>query len=123
MAVREGGRASRTHYRLLERFRAQSLVELTLESGRTHQIRVHLAHIRAPIVGDPVYGGRPRLPPQAGEALRVLLQSFPRQALHACALAFPHPLGERELAFESPLPADLEELLAALRLDLAQAGR
>jgi len=121
MAVREGGRESRTHYRLLERFRAHSHIELTLESGRTHQIRVHLAHIRAPIVGDPVYGGRPRLPPQSGEALRSLLQSFPRQALHARALAFPHPEDERELQFESPLPADFENLLTALRDDLEQA--
>jgi 23S rRNA pseudouridine1911/1915/1917 synthase len=123
MAVRQGGRASRTHYRLLERFRAHSHVELTLESGRTHQIRVHLAHIRAPIVGDPVYGGRPRVPPQSTEELRVLLQRFPRQALHARALAFPHPEDGRELAFESPLPADIERLLAALRADLEQARR
>jgi 23S rRNA pseudouridine1911/1915/1917 synthase len=123
MAVREGGRSSRTHYRLLERFRAHSHIELTLESGRTHQIRVHLAHIRAPLVGDPTYGGRPRLPPQPGEYLRLALQGFPRQALHARALAFPHPIDERELKFESPLPADFEGLLAALRLDLEQAGQ
>jgi 23S rRNA pseudouridine1911/1915/1917 synthase len=121
MAVRDGGRESRTHYRLVERFRAHSHIELTLESGRTHQIRVHLAHIRAPIVGDPVYGGRPRVPPQSSEALRVLLQGFPRQALHARALEFPHPHDGRELRFESPLPADIEGLLAALRLDLEQA--
>lgn len=123
MAVREGGRESRTHYRLLERFRAHSHIELTLDSGRTHQIRVHLAHIRAPLVGDPVYGGRPRLPPQPPEPLRLLLQRFPRQALHAQALAFAHPVDGRELRFESPLPADIEELLAALRLDLEQAAK
>ena len=123
MAVRDGGRPSRTHYRLVERFRAHSHVELTLESGRTHQIRVHLAHIRAPVVGDPIYGGRPRLPPQSSEALRIALQGFPRQALHAHALSFPHPIDERELCFESALPEDFEQLLAALRADLGQSGR
>jgi 23S rRNA pseudouridine1911/1915/1917 synthase len=117
MAVRQGGRESRTHYRLIERFRAHSHVELELESGRTHQIRVHMAHIRAPVVGDPVYGGRPRLPRQPGDELRHLLQGFPRQALHATALAFAHPRSGEPLHFASPLPADIEGLLAALKRD------
>jgi 23S rRNA pseudouridine1911/1915/1917 synthase len=120
MTVREGGRAARTRYRLLERFQAQSFVELELETGRTHQIRVHMAHIRAPLVGDPVYGGRPRLPPAPSEGLRRLLQDFPRQALHATSLALPHPADGRELHFESPLPEDIEDLLAALRRDGTQ---
>jgi len=123
MMVREGGRESRTRYRLVERFRAQSHIELELESGRTHQIRVHMAHVRAPLVGDAVYGGRPRLPRQPTEALRLELQRFPRQALHASSLAFAHPADGRELVFASPLPADIERLLAALRADRDQAAR
>jgi 23S rRNA pseudouridine1911/1915/1917 synthase len=122
MAVREGGRESRTHYRLVERFRAHSHVELTLESGRTHQIRVHMTHIRAPLVGDPVYGGRPRLPRQPTDELRRELQHFPRQALHAVALAFAHPVTGVALDFESPLPDDIERLLAALRRDVEAAS-
>jgi 23S rRNA pseudouridine1911/1915/1917 synthase len=117
MAVVEGGRPARTHYRVLERFRAHTHVEVELETGRTHQIRVHLAHIRAPLLGDPVYGGRPRLPPAPSDELRAALQSFRRQALHASRLAFVHPVTGRDLAFESPLPADLEHLLALLRED------
>ena len=123
MAVREGGRDSRTHYRLIERFRAHSHIELELESGRTHQIRVHLAHIRAPVIGDSVYGGRPRLPPRPSEALKLALQGFGRQALHAHRLAFEHPVDARSLEFVSPLPADIEQLLATLRQDLGQAAR
>lgn len=117
MAVRQGGREARTHYRLIERFRAHSFVELMLETGRTHQIRVHMAHIRAPLVGDPVYGARPRLPRQPTEALRHEIQTFPRQALHAASLSFPHPSGAGELRFESPLPADIARLLTVLRQD------
>jgi len=120
MMVREGGRESRTHYRLVERFRAHSFIEVELESGRTHQIRVHMAHIRAPLVGDPVYGGRPRLPRGPSEALRVELQQFPRQALHARSLEFVHPGSGDEVRFESPLPADIERLLTALRRDAAE---
>jgi len=119
MMVRDGGRESRTHYRLVERFRAHSYVELELESGRTHQIRVHMAHIRAPLVGDPVYGGRPRLPRQPSDDLRRELQSFPRQALHARSLEFAHPGTGDSVHFESPLPADIERLLEALKRDKA----
>lgn len=120
MTIRVGGREARTRYRVVERFRAHSHLELELESGRTHQIRVHMAHIGAPLVGDPVYGGRPRLPRRPGEALRTLLQTFPRQALHARSLVFAHPAGGRPLTFESPLPDDFERLLLALRSDLAE---
>jgi 23S rRNA pseudouridine1911/1915/1917 synthase len=117
MAVRESGRAARTRYRVIERFRAHTHVELELESGRTHQIRVHMAHIRAPLVGDPVYGGRPRLPPAPSERLREALQAFRRQALHASRLSVPHPLTGEICTFESPLPADMVALLEALRSD------
>jgi 23S rRNA pseudouridine1911/1915/1917 synthase len=117
MAVREGGREAHTLYRVVERFRAQTLVEVTLETGRTHQIRVHMAHIRAPLVGDPAYGGRPRLPPAPAAELVVQLRGFGRQALHAARLAFAHPATGAPLEFSSPLPADFEALLSALRQD------
>jgi 23S rRNA pseudouridine1911/1915/1917 synthase len=122
-AVVARGRPARTHYRVLERFRAHTHCEITLETGRTHQIRVHMAHIRAPLVGDPVYGGRPRLPPHASAALRTLLQSFPRQALHATRLAFDHPVSRAPLTFTSALAADIQTLLAALRADAAELQR
>ena len=122
MAVVDGGREARTRYRVLERFRAHTLCEIDLETGRTHQIRVHMAHIRAPLVGDPVYGGRPRLPPRPSDELRVALQSFRRQALHATLLKLEHPETGEELRFESALAPDLRGLLAALRAD-AEAAR
>ena len=121
MAVVDGGREARTRYRVLERFRAHTHCEIDLETGRTHQIRVHMAHVRAPLVGDPVYGGRPRLPPRPTEALRAALQSFRRQALHATRLALEHPGSGDELELESPLAPDLRALLEALRADAAAA--
>jgi 23S rRNA pseudouridine1911/1915/1917 synthase len=121
MAVTEGGRGARTRYRVVERFRAHTHCELELETGRTHQIRVHMAHIRAPLLGDPVYGGRPKLPPAAGEELRTALQAFRRQALHASRLELVHPATGAKLVFESPLPTDLSALLALLRADAAGA--
>jgi 23S rRNA pseudouridine1911/1915/1917 synthase len=120
-AVVVGGREARTRYRVIERFRAHTFVELALDTGRTHQIRVHMAHIRAPLVGDTAYGGRPKLPRQPSEALRVALQTFPRQALHAARLAFLHPVTGAPLEFESELPDDMAALVAALRADAAPA--
>jgi 23S rRNA pseudouridine1911/1915/1917 synthase len=117
MAVRTDGRAAVTHYRIVRRFRAHTLARVTLETGRTHQIRVHLAHIGYPIVGDPVYGGRRRLPAGCGPALARELQAFSRQALHAARLKLRHPLTGRELEWEAPLPADMQRLLAALEAD------
>jgi 23S rRNA pseudouridine1911/1915/1917 synthase len=122
MAVVEGGREARTSYRVVERFRAHTHIEVELETGRTHQIRVHMAHVRAPLVGDPLYGGRPRLPPHPSDELKALLQGFRRQALHATRLAFEHPIRGEPLIFESPLPEDLRALIAALRAD-AKAAR
>jgi 23S rRNA pseudouridine1911/1915/1917 synthase len=121
MAVTASGRAARTHYRVVERFRAHTYCELELETGRTHQIRVHMAHIRAPLLGDPVYGGRPKLPPAASPALRAALQGFRRQALHASRLRLAHPTTKAALDFASPLPPDLEALLERLRADAAGA--
>ena len=119
MAVTEGGRAARTHYRVLERFRACTYCEVELETGRTHQIRVHMAHIRAPLLGDPTYGGRPKLPPAPSDELRAALQGFRRQALHASRLRLAHPLTGAALDFASPLPADFAALLELLRVDAA----
>ena len=117
MAVRERGRPARTSYRVLERFRAHTHIEAKLDTGRTHQIRVHMAHIRAPLVGDRSYGGRPRFPRAPSESLRAALEAFPRQALHAARLDLVHPVDGRPRSFESPLPGDFKELIAALRED------
>jgi 23S rRNA pseudouridine1911/1915/1917 synthase len=119
MAIREGGREAVTHYRVLARFRGHTHVLCRLETGRTHQIRVHLASIRNPIVGDPVYGGRLALPKGASPALIEALRGFRRQALHAARLELVHPGSGERVHFEAPLPADFEGLLAALRADLA----
>ena len=115
MAVRADGRAAVTHYRVEERFRAHALLRVQLETGRTHQIRVHLAHVGFPIVGDPVYGGRRRLSGNA--ALDTAVRAFDRQALHAYRLTLSHPATGAELQFTAPVPADFEGLLATLRDD------
>jgi 23S rRNA pseudouridine1911/1915/1917 synthase len=117
MAVTTGGKPAVTHYRVLERFRAHSYLRVNLETGRTHQIRVHLAHVRHPIVGDPVYGGRPQLPPRPAPALVDALRAFGRQALHAHRLGLAHPATGEWLEWESPIPADMVQLLDALRAD------
>jgi 23S rRNA pseudouridine1911/1915/1917 synthase len=117
MAVRSDGRPSVTHYRLMKRFRAHTLLHVELESGRTHQIRVHLAHIGYPVVGDPVYGGRRRLSAGASPALIAELESFKRQALHAARLKFAHPVTGKEVEWEAPLPADMAHLVAVLEAD------
>jgi 23S rRNA pseudouridine1911/1915/1917 synthase len=117
MAIREDGREAVTHYRVLKRFRAHTHVSLKLESGRTHQIRVHMAHIRYPIVGDRVYGGRLSLPKGASPQLIESLREFRRQALHAASLAFAHPVSEKPIRCEAPLPADMQALLRVLAED------
>ena len=119
MAVREDGREAVTHYRLRERFRAHTAVECRLETGRTHQIRVHMAHVRHPIVGDPLYGGPLKLPKGSGEALVAALRGFRRQALHAETLEFAHPASGEPVRCSAPVPADLLALMAALREDTA----
>jgi 23S rRNA pseudouridine1911/1915/1917 synthase len=122
MAVTAGGRAALTHYRVVERFRAHTLVRVRLETGRTHQIRVHLAHIHNPVLGDPVYGGRLRLPRGAGDDLRNVLHDFRRQALHARLLELVHPASGEQMAWQAPLPPDMELLVATLRADARRDG-
>ena len=115
MTVLANGRPAVTHYRVLERFARHTHLRVKLETGRTHQIRVHLAHIRHPVLGDPVYGGRAHRGAGLPEALRKRIAAFPRQALHARELEFAHPVTGAALAFTRGPPADLRELLAALR--------
>ena len=122
MAIRQSGREAVTHYRVIERFRRHTWVRVTLETGRTHQIRLHLSHAGYPLVGDPVYGRRLVIPRGASPALAELLRGFHRQALHAAKLAFPHPRDGRLVEVESKLPADMRALIAALKRDLKAAG-
>ena len=119
MAVRDEGRDAVTHYRLRERFRAHTALECRLETGRTHQIRVHMAHLKYPIIGDPLYGGPLKLPKGATEELVAQLRGFRRQALHAEVLEFKHPATGEPVRVSAPVPADMVALLAALRADTA----
>ncbi|MEO1035091.1 MAG: 23S rRNA pseudouridine(1911/1915/1917) synthase RluD [Pseudomonadota bacterium] len=114
MAVHPEGREARTHYRVMQRFAAHTEIRVRLETGRTHQIRVHMAHIRHPLLGDPVYGGRLRLPKGANEALVEQLRRFNRQALHAERLTLAHPDSGDEVTVEVPPPTDYLALAKAL---------
>lgn len=114
MAVAGDGREARTHYRVLARFAAHSFIALRLETGRTHQIRVHMTHIGYPLLGDRAYGGRPRPPAGAAPVLLEALRSLRRPALHATALGLHHPLSGEWIEFKTALPADLQALLAVL---------
>lgn len=116
MAVTAGGKPAVTHYKVLERFLAHSYLQLKLESGRTHQIRVHMAHIGHPVVGDPVYGGRLALPHALNAEAAAYLRQFKRQALHAQCLTLQHPVSNERMQWQSPIPADMQELLRLLRL-------
>ena len=114
MRARAGGREAVTHYRVRRRYAGCTLLSVRLETGRTHQIRVHLAHAGLPVIGDPVYGGRRRLPARLPAPARAALQDFRRQALHARALRLEHPVRGGKLEFGSPPPADFQGLLDAL---------
>ncbi len=115
MAVVPSGKPAVSHFRVLERFQAHTDVRVILETGRTHQIRVHMAHVRHPVLGDPLYGGRLRLPRGASPELVKGLRAFKRQALHAARLALTHPGNGKTLCWEAPLPDDMTELLRLLR--------
>jgi 23S rRNA pseudouridine1911/1915/1917 synthase len=117
MAIRESGRPAVTHYRVIERYRAHSYLSVKLETGRTHQIRLHLSHQKYPIVGDPVYGGRYAQPKGATAPLIETLKTFKRQALHAATLGFVHPRTEKTLSLQAKPPADFAHLLKVLAED------
>ena len=116
-AVTNAGKPAVTHFRVVERFRAHTHVRCKLETGRTHQIRVHMSHARYPLIGDPLYSGRAKLPPGAAGPLKEILREFPRQALHARELSFVHPVSGETLTFYADLPDDLLMLLDYLRED------
>ena len=117
MAVVGAGKPARTHYRVLERFRSHTLVRIMLETGRTHQIRVHMAWLGHPVIGDRSYGGRPKLPPACPEELATALGNFQRQALHACRLSLLHPVNGEKLSQEIELPSDMQNLHELLLRD------
>ncbi|MCK4704554.1 MAG: 23S rRNA pseudouridine(1911/1915/1917) synthase RluD [Gammaproteobacteria bacterium] len=120
MTVREDGRPSVTHYRVLDRFRLYTHLHVELETGRTHQIRVHMQHLRHSMVGDPVYSSRSRLPAGASEDFLNILNNFKRQALHAWRLSLIHPETGELIQWEAPLPEDMVNLIAAMKQDMEQ---
>ncbi len=115
MAVNPLGKPAITHYRILEQFHSHTLLKVRLETGRTHQIRVHMAYIRHPILGDPTYGGRLQLPAGANDDLKGCMRQFKRQALHAKRLGFTHPVTGRQMHWESRMPDDMTALASKLR--------
>ncbi|ATD07115.1 MULTISPECIES: 23S rRNA pseudouridine(1911/1915/1917) synthase RluD [Pseudoalteromonas] len=117
MAVHEMGKPAITHYRVAEKFRAHTRLRLRLETGRTHQIRVHMAYLNHPLIGDQLYGGRPRPPRNATQGLTEQLREFKRQALHAIKLSIAHPITGEKMTWEAPVPEDMIKLVAALRED------
>ena len=120
MAVIDRGREAITHYRVMERFRAHTHIRVQLETGRTHQIRVHMAYIHYPLVGDPLYGGRLKLPPACAPELIQGLRAFKRQALHAGRLGLLHPLTGEAMEWSAALPADMVQLIELLQHDAQQ---
>ena len=116
------GKEAVTHYRVIQRYRAHTHIRVDLETGRTHQIRVHMAHIRHPLIGDQVYGQRLRIPPNSSEEMINMLRGFKRQALHAARLGLQHPATGEEMEWEAQLPDDMVSLLDILQEDAAQHG-
>ena len=117
MAVTRSGKPAVSHYRVVERFRIHTHIKVHLETGRTHQIRVHMAYIHHSLLGDPVYGGRLRIPPGSSESLMATLRTFKRQALHAARLALQHPESGEPMEWHAPLPDDMTTLIKALHDD------
>lgn len=115
MAVVDEGKPAMTHYRVLERYAHHTYLKVNLSTGRTHQIRVHLSHMNHPLIGDPVYGGRLRIPKNASDTLADGLRGFRRQALHAGRLKFEHPLTQEDVEFSRPVPQDMEDILNIMR--------
>ncbi len=119
-AVNRDGKEAVTHYRVMNRFKRHTHIQVKLETGRTHQIRVHMAHIRFPLLGDPLYSGRFQMPAKCSEELEIVLRSFKRQALHAAKLGLVHPATGEYMEWEQQLPEDMLNLLAALTKNDAQ---
>lgn len=117
MAVHPMGKPATTHYRIMEHFRAHTRLRLRLETGRTHQIRVHMSHINHSLVGDQLYGGRPRPPRGASDSFISILRGFDRQALHATMLRLYHPISGIQMEWHAALPEDMVELINALKAD------
>lgn len=111
MAVTDSGKPAVTHYRVRHRYQACTLLDVRLETGRTHQIRVHMAHLKHPLIGDPVYGRKIKV---SGNVNAAALSAFPRQALHAASLSLAHPRDGRLCKWSAPLPQDFQRLLDAL---------
>lgn len=122
MAVVTTGKPAVTHYRVKEKFRAHTHLRLKLETGRTHQIRVHMAHLKHPLVGDQLYAGRPRLPKGAQADMIDMLRNFKRQALHAAQLELSHPITGEWMSWKAALPEDFAALLAVLKADTQVYG-
>lgn len=118
MAVNSFGKPAITHYRIETRYRGHTLVRVNLETGRTHQIRVHMTHLRYPLLGDPVYGGRPRVPAGMSVTARAAVLAFKRQALHATRLSLRHPANDKVMEWHAPLPADMVEMIHILEEDI-----
>ncbi|WP_386697436.1 23S rRNA pseudouridine(1911/1915/1917) synthase RluD [Lonepinella sp. MS14436] len=117
MAVHPLGKPAVTHYRIMEHFRNYTRLRLRLETGRTHQIRVHMAYIAHPLLGDQTYGGRPRPPKNATPEFSAVLRNFQRQALHAVMLRLEHPISREIMEWHAPLPEDFVHLINALKAD------
>ncbi len=117
MSVNEKGKPAITHYRIARKFKRHSHIRVRLETGRTHQIRVHMAHVRYPLIGDVVYGGRRQIPGGVGDAVKDAVMSFPRQALNATELGIEHPDDGRQIKWQVPLPNDMRTLLETLGAD------
>ena len=115
MSVLDSGKPAITHYRIAEKFHSHALLRVSLETGRTHQIRVHMLHIGYPVFGDPVYSRRLAAPLNASDELMQCIRHFNRQALHARRLSFIHPSTQRAMHFGSPLPKDMTDLISLLR--------
>jgi len=113
-AVSEGGKDAITHYRAIDRFKNHTHVKAILETGRTHQIRVHLSHVGHSLIGDPMYGGRVRFPKKASEELKEALLNFKRQALHSKKLTLNHPISGEVMSWKASLPDDMLKLLEVL---------